>query len=107
VLLQILLRRGAIYRLVRIGVRLIRKREVGQLTRCDLTLPLLLSTPATCDDGPDTLLMGGAVAASALLLLNCRVADISGLDRRLRKPISGQPSLLVHDGKVIGPHVAE
>jgi len=57
--------------------------------------------------GPDTSLLGGAVAACTLLLLNYLVTDISGLDRRFRKLIQGQPSLLVHDGKVIEAHTAK
>jgi len=33
-----------------------------------------------------------------LLPLNYVLADFSGLNRRFRKPIQGQPSLPVHDG---------
>jgi uncharacterized membrane protein YcaP (DUF421 family) len=43
VALQIVLRTGAIYLVVLIGVRLSGKREVGQMTPFDLTLLLLLS----------------------------------------------------------------
>ena len=108
VLLQILLRTGAIYLLVLIGVRLSGKREVGQMTPFDLTLLLLLSNSVqNAMTGPYTSLMGGAVAACTLLLLNYLVADISGLNRRFRKLIQGQPSLLVHDGKVIESHMAK
>jgi uncharacterized membrane protein YcaP (DUF421 family) len=108
VLLQILLRTGAIYLLVLVGVRLSGKREVGQMTPFDLTLLLLLSNSVqNAMTGPDTSLTGGAVAACTLLLLNYLVADASGLNRRFRKLIQGQPSLLVHDGKVIEPHMAK
>jgi len=108
VLLQVLLRTGAIYLLVLIGVRLSGKREVGQMTPFDLTLLLLLSNSVqNAMTGPDTSLMGGAVAACTLLLLNYLVADLSGLNRHFRKLIQGQPSLLVHDGKVIESHMAK
>jgi uncharacterized membrane protein YcaP (DUF421 family) len=108
VLLEILLRTGAIYLLVLIGVRLSGKREVGQMTPFDLTLLLLLSNSVqNAMTGPDTSLMGGAVAACTLLLMNYVVADLSGLNRRFRKLIQGQPSLLVHDGKVIESHMAK
>ena len=107
-LLQILLRTGAIYLLVLIGVRLSGKREVGQMTPFDLTLLLLLSNSVqNAMTGPDTSLMGGAVAACTLLLLNYVLADFSGLNRRFRKLIEGQPSLLVHDGQVIESHMAK
>ncbi len=107
VLLQIVLRTGMIYLLVLIGVRLSGKREVGQMTPFDLTLLLLLSNSVqNAMTGPDTSLLGGAVAASTLLVLNYVVANVSGKNRRLRHLIEGEPSLLVHDGKVIDSHMA-
>ena len=107
VLLQIVLRTGVIYLLVLIGVRLSGKREVGQMTPFDLTLLLLLSNSVqNAMTGPDTSLMGGAVAAATLLVLNYLVADVSGGSKRFRRLIQGQPSLLVHDGKVIETHMA-
>ncbi len=107
VLLQIVLRTGIIYLLVLIGVRLSGKREVGQMTPFDLTLLLLLSNSVqNAMTGPDTSLMGGAVAACTLLVLNYGVAAVSGSNRRLRRLIEGEPSLLVHDGKVIESHMA-
>jgi len=108
VLLEIVLRTGVIYLLVLIGVRLSGKREVGQMTPFDLTLLLLLSNSVqNAMTGPDTSLSGGVIAACTLLLLNYLVADISGLNRRFRRLIQGQPSLLVHDGKVIESHLAK
>jgi uncharacterized membrane protein YcaP (DUF421 family) len=107
VLLQIVLRTGVIYLLVLIGVRLSGKREVGQMTPFDLTLLLLLSNSVqNAMTGPDTSLLGGAVAAGTLLILNYFVADVSGASRRFRRLIQGEPSLLVHDGKIIETHMA-
>jgi len=107
VLLQIVLRTGVIYLLVLIGVRLSGKREVGQMTPFDLTLLLLLSNSVqNAMTGPDTSLLGGAVAAATLLALNYIVADVAGGSRRIRKLVEGEPSLLVHDGQVIQSHMA-
>lgn len=107
VLLQIVVRTGVIYLLVLIGVRLSGKREVGQMTPFDLTLLLLLSNSVqNAMTGPDTSLLGGAVAAAMLLILNYLVADVSGTSKRFRRLIQGQPSLLVHDGKIIESHMA-
>ena len=107
VLLQIVLRTGVIYLLVLLGVRLSGKREVGQMTPFDLTLLLLLSNSVqNAMTGPDTSLMGGAVAAGTLLILNYLVAEVSGTNRRFRRFIQGQPALLVHDGKPIESHMA-
>ena len=106
-LLQIVLRTGVIYLLVLIGVRLSGKREVGQMTPFDLTLLLLLSNSVqNAMTGPDTSLLGGAVAAATLLILNYLIANVSGGNRRWRRLIEGEPSLLAHDGKVIQSHMA-
>jgi uncharacterized membrane protein YcaP (DUF421 family) len=108
VLLQILLRTAAIYAVVLIGVRLSGKREVGQMTPFDLTLLLLISNAVqNAMTGPDTSLVGGVVAAGTLLLLNYFVAELSGANRRFRRFVQGQPSLLVHDGQVIASHMAK
>src|SRR5215471_13907659 len=108
VLLQIVLRTGVIYLLVLIGVRLTGKREVGQMTPFDLTLLLLLSNSVqNAMTGPDTSLVGGAVAATVLLVLNYFLAEFSGLNRKFRSLIQGQPTLLIHNGKLITPHLAK
>jgi len=108
ILLEIAIRTSVIYLLVLIGIRLSGKREVGQMTPFDLTLLLLLSNSVqNAMTGPDTSLAGGAVAAATLLLMNYLVAEVSGGNRRFRKLIQGQPSLLVHDGQLIQAHMAK
>jgi uncharacterized membrane protein YcaP (DUF421 family) len=108
VLLTIALRTAVIYVLILIGVRLSGKREVGQMTPFDLTLLLLLSNSVqNAMTGPDNSLLGGVVAAATLLLLNYILADVSGVNRRFRKFIQGQPSLLIHDGQIIEAHMAK
>jgi uncharacterized membrane protein YcaP (DUF421 family) len=97
-----------VYLVVLAGVRLSGKREVGQMTPFDLTLLLLLSNAVqNAMTGPDTSLAGGVVAAGTLLVLNYFIADVSGINRRFRKFIQGEPSLIVHDGEVIQAHMAK
>src|SRR2546426_6388962 len=108
VLLEITLRTAVIYAVVLVGVRLSGKREVGQMTPFDLTLLLLISNAVqNAMTGPDTSLLGGVIAASTLLLLNYLIAEVSGGNRRFRKFVQGQPSLLVHDGQIIAAHMAK
>ena len=105
-LLEIALRTTVIYVLVLLGIRLTGKREVGQMTPFDLTLLLLLSNSVqNAMTGPDTSLLGGAVAASILLLLNYLLAELSGLNRRFRRAVEGSPTLLVHNGQPIIAHL--
>ena len=107
-LVEIALRTGVIYLLVLVGIRISGKSEVGQMTPFDLVLLLLISNSVqNAMTGPDTSLAGGAVAATTLLIMNYVVAELSGGNRRFRKFVQGQPSLLVHDGQVIEAHMAK
>jgi len=77
------------------------------MTPFDLTLLLLLSNGVqNAMTGPDTSLIGGIVAACTLLLMNYFVAELSGGNRRFRRFIEGQPTLLIHDGAIISAHMA-
>jgi uncharacterized membrane protein YcaP (DUF421 family) len=107
-LLEIAVRTGCIYALVLLGVRITGKREVGQMTPFDLTLLLLLSNAVqNAMTGPDTSLIGGVVAALTLLVLNYVIAEMSGANRRFRKLVQGSPSLLIHNGTLVLPHLAK
>src|SRR5436190_22946953 len=107
-LLEIALRTGIVYFLVLIGIRISGKREVGQMTPFDLTLLLLLSNSVqNAMTGPDTSLIGGAVAALVLLALNFLLAEVSGINRRFRKALQGSPTLLIHNGECISTHMAK
>src|SRR6266508_371552 len=108
VILAIVSRTAAIYLVVLLGVRLSGKREVGQMTPFDLTLLLLISNSVqNAMTGPDTSLFGGIAAAITLLILNYLVAEVSGTNRRFRKLVQGQPTLLSHDGEIITAHMAK
>src|SRR5512146_1604831 len=108
VMLEIVLRTLIIYLVILLGLRLSGKREVGQMTPFDLTLLLLLSNAVqNAMTGPDTSLVGGAVAAVTLLLLNYGVAEASGFNRRFRRLVQGSPSLLIHNGELVLTHLAK
>lgn len=106
-LLLIVFRSTVVYILVLSGIRLTGKREVGQMTPFDLALLLLLSNAVqNAMTGPDTSLAGGAAAACTLLVLNFAVAEGSGVNRRFRRFIQGTPTLLIHNGELLMPHLA-
>src|ERR1700730_17119242 len=108
VIVEIILRTVVIYLVVLIGGRLSGKREVGQMTPFDLTLLLLISNSVqNAMAGPDTSLVGGIAAAVTLLLMNYGIAEISGGNRRFRKFVEGQPTLLGHDGQIVSAHLAK
>lgn len=108
VIASIVGRTVVIYLIVLVGVRLSGKREVGQMTPFDLTLLLLISNSVqNAMTGPDNSLVGGIAAAVTLLIMNYVIAELSGANRRFRKMVEGQPSLLIHDGHLIPAHMAK
>jgi uncharacterized membrane protein YcaP (DUF421 family) len=106
-LLDIVARCVVIYLTLFVGLRLMGKRQVGQLTPFDLLLLLLLSNAVqNAMIGEDTSLLGGLIAAVSLFGLNflvARVARTSGAAAKLRE---GSPTLLIRDGDFLEANLA-
>lgn len=103
---DIVLRTAAIYAAILIGLRLAGKREMGQMTVFDLVVLLLIANAVqNAMVGPDTSLIGGILAAGALLLINGFVARARLRWPRLSRWVEGTPTLLVLHGEVIPEHL--
>ncbi len=76
------------------------------LRTCVIYLVVLSNSVQNAMTGPDTSVIGGVVAASTLLILNYLVGRFSGSNRAFRRVVEGEPSLLIHDGKVMQSHMA-
>jgi uncharacterized membrane protein YcaP (DUF421 family) len=102
---EIAARTTAVYVLVLIGVKLLGKKEMGQMSAPDLVLILLLANAVqNAMVGPDNSLPGGLLAAAILLLLNRLLNTFTSRNERLEHFLDGVPTLLVHDGELIEPH---
>ena len=101
-LLTIAGRAAVVYIAVLIGLRLMGKRELGQMTVFDLVVVLLLANAVqNAMVGADTSVQGGVVAAFVLLAINRIVAAArlhSGVWGRL---LEGSPTVLVQDGQIL------
>lgn len=101
-LLTIAGRAAIVYIAVLIGLRLMGKRELGQMTVFDLVVILLLANAVqNAMVGADTSVQGGLVAAFVLLVINRVVAAVrlhSGVWGRL---IEGSPTVLVQEGQIL------
>ena len=105
-LADIIFRTAVIYGFILSGLRLVGKREAGQLTPFDLVLLLLISNAVqNAMVGPSTSLAGGLTAAATLLLMNLMVVRLVFRGGRLATALRGTPTMLVHDGKVIPEHL--
>lgn len=99
---QIGLRTVLVYAALLVGLRLMGKREMGQMTVFDLVVLLLISNAVqNAMVGPDSSLTGGLIAAAVLLLVNRLVALLRLRSVRLRRVIEGVPTVLVSDGRFI------
>lgn len=95
-------RAAVVYVALLVGLRLMGKREMGQMTVFDLVVVLLLANAVqNAMVGADTSVQGGLVAAFVLLIVNRLVAVArfhSGVWGRL---IEGSPTVLVQEGQVL------
>ena len=101
-LLTIAGRAAIVYIAILIGLRLMGKRELGQMTVFDLVVVLLLANAVqNAMVGADTSVQGGLVAAFVLLAMNRVVAAArlhSGVWGRL---LEGSPTVLVQEGQIL------
>jgi uncharacterized membrane protein YcaP (DUF421 family) len=101
---DIVLRSTVVYVTLFIGLRLMGKRELGQMTVFDLVVVLLLANAVQNSMvGPDTSLWGGLIAAVVLLVVNKGVAVLRlqrGVWGRL---LEGTPTVLVQSGQFLDP----
>src|SRR2546426_8794920 len=103
---QILVRSVLVYIAVFAGLRLMGKRELGQMTVFDLVVILLIANAVqSAMVGSDVSIEGGVLAALVLLVANRAVAALrlrGGVWGRL---IEGTATVLVSNGEVVQPHL--
>jgi len=93
---------SVVYLFLVVGLRLLGKSELGQMTTYDLVLVVpLANSVQNAMVGPDTTLVGGLVAAATLLsvnrLLTFLLVRYPGLEQRL----VGEPVLIVRNGRLL------
>jgi uncharacterized membrane protein YcaP (DUF421 family) len=101
---QIVLRSAAVYVALFVGLRLMGKRELGQMTVFDLVVVLLLANAVqNAMVGSDTSLLGGLIAAAVLLVLNKGVAMLRLHRDAWGRLLEGNPTVLVQHGQFLDP----
>lgn len=101
----ILARTLLVYAAIVIGLRLMGKRELGQMTVFDLVVILLIANAVQNSMvGPDLSVQGGVLAAFALLGANRLVSSLR-LHGRWGRLIEPTPTVLIQDGRLIRTHL--
>jgi uncharacterized membrane protein YcaP (DUF421 family) len=93
---------AVIYIFLIVGMRLLGKRELGQMSIYDLVLVVVIANAVqNAMVGQDTTLLGGLVAAVTLLLLNRFLTWLMERRPALRQWMVGDPVLMVRDGHLL------
>lgn len=95
-----------IYVFLVLGLRLLGKRELGQMNIYDLVLIIVLANAVQNSMvGDDNSLAGGIVAAVTLLILNRLFTLALARSTRLEHAMVGEPVLILNDGQLIPDHM--
>ena len=104
--LMIAAKTSVIYLFLVAGLRLLGKRELGQMNIYDLVLLIVIANAVqNAMVGSDNSLVGGIIAAITLLLFNRAFAALMERSPKLEKFMVGEPTLIVNDGKVMSENM--
>jgi uncharacterized membrane protein YcaP (DUF421 family) len=103
---QIMVRSVAVYAAVLIGLRVMGKRQLGQMNVGDLVVILLIANAVqNAMVGSDVSLTGGVVAAITLLIVNFSLTQLLERNPFAERVIEGTPTLLIKDGAFVVPNL--
>lgn len=99
---MLILRPVVIYLFILFMLRVLGKREIGEMTPLDLAVLLILSeTLQPGLVGSSTSVSGSIISAGVLLLANYGMVWLRFRSRRLEGLVSGNPVLLIYQGSLI------
>ena len=91
-----------LYIVVVLVVRMMGKRQVGQLDPVELVVTIMISELATIPMQETGIpLLSGLVPICTIAILEIGFALISLKNKRLRRIMTGKPSILIHNGKMM------
>lgn len=97
----VLIRTAVLYLLIIVGIRLLGKRQVGELEPSELTLALIIADLASVpmqDNGIP--LIDGVIPIVVLLCMSTILSVLSAKSIRFRALLCGVPSIVVENGRV-------
>ena len=100
-MLVILIRTLIIYIVVVLAIRLMGKRQIGQLQPSELVVAMMLSELASIPlENNGTPLLTGIIPVLTLLVAETTFSFLTLKSRRIRKILSGVPTIVVEKGKI-------
>lgn len=90
-----------LYLLIVIALRIMGKRQVGQLEPTELVVTMMISDLATIPMGHVSIpLMHGVIPILTLIIAEATLSFVNLKSRRFRKIMSGTPVVIIRNGKV-------
>ncbi len=103
----VVIRTLILYAVVIISLRIMGKRQIGELQPSELVAAIMISDLATVPmESVDIPLLSGIIPVLTLILAEVITSYMSLKSKRIRKFITGQPSVVIYDG-VINEHELE
>lgn len=100
-MLVIIVRTLILYMLVVASVRIMGKRQIGEMQPSELVVAIMISDLASVPmQTIDIPLLAGVVPVLTLLIGEVTMSFISLKSKRLRRYITGEPSIVVYDGHI-------
>lgn len=97
----VLIRSFLLYIVVIFAVRLMGKRQLGELQPSELVITILISNIATLPlEDLDVPLVTGILPILSLVCFEVIVSWITLKSKRMRRMISGSPKIIIRDGKI-------
>ncbi len=99
---EIILRSVVVYLVILLGFRAAGKRHISQLSLVDFALIMLISNAVqNAMVGTDSSLLGGIIAAAALMATNIILSKFIFKSKSSREFFVGEPKLLVRNSQLI------
>jgi uncharacterized membrane protein YcaP (DUF421 family) len=97
----ILIRTVLLYGLVIFAVRLMGKKQLGELQPSDLVTTILISNIATLAlEDPDLPMLAGIIPILIIVCVDVLVTVLSLKSDRIRRAVTGNPRVLIRDGEI-------
>ena len=101
-MIVIILRTLILYATVVLSLRIMGKRQIGELQPSELVVAIMISDVATVPmESFDIPLLSGIIPVLTLLLAEVITSFISVKSKRARKFFMGEPSIIVYDGVIL------
>ena len=90
-----------VYIIIIAGLRLMGKRQLGQLQPSELVVTIMVSNIATMSiEDSNVPLMGGVIPILTLVIFDVIVSALTLKSKAARRIISGTPRVIIRDGKI-------